>query len=211
MTPRFWWLARAFAQRFFAGFQLEPGSTEGLRKLEARGAVVYVMRYSSRLDYFLFNWLFLSEGIRLSCAANGIRFFYYRPLGKAFRLLFAGIVERLRRGSHPLRERQILRTRQILSEGGSLFLFLRTAKIGQRWRTRRGAVASGHSELDYLREVVDTCFAQPIPVALVPLALFWRKGSRPQRRFLNVFYGAPARPSSWTSDERMAASRWSSR
>jgi glycerol-3-phosphate O-acyltransferase len=195
MTPRFWWLARAFAQRFFTGFQLEPGSTEELRKLEARGAVVYVMRYSSRLDYFLFNWLFLSEGIRLSCAANGIRYFYYRPPGKAFRLLFAAIVERLRRGSHRVRERQIVRTRRILSEGGSLFLFMRTAKVGQRWRSRRGAVASGHSELDYLREVVDTCFAQPIPVALVPLALFWRKGSRRQRRFLNVFYGAPARPS----------------
>ncbi len=194
MTPRFGNLARAFGRRFFSGFRLGPGAAEELRKLEARGAVVYVMRYSSRLDYFLFNWLFVSDGIRLSSVANGIRFYYYRPLGEALRLLFTGTLARLRRGFHGMRERQILRTRQVLREGGSLFLFLRTDKIGQALRTRRGAVASGHSELDYLREVVDTCFAEPVPVALVPLALFWRKGSRRERRFLNVFYGAPARP-----------------
>jgi len=194
MTPRFGNLARVFGRRFFGGFKFGAGAVEGLHKLEARGAVVYVMRYSSRLDYFLFNWLFVSEGIRLSCAANGIRFYYYRPLGEALRLLFAGLLERLQRGFHAKRERQILRSRQILREGGSLFLFLRTDKIGQRLRTRRGAVASGHSELDYLREVVDTCFAEPLPVALVPLALFWHKGSRRERRFLNLFYGAPTRP-----------------
>ncbi len=74
MTPRFGRTARIFAGRFFSGFKLEPSEVEDLRKLEARGAVVYVMRYSSRLDYFLFNWLFVSEGIRLSSVANGIRF-----------------------------------------------------------------------------------------------------------------------------------------
>ncbi|MCZ6713836.1 MAG: 1-acyl-sn-glycerol-3-phosphate acyltransferase [Deltaproteobacteria bacterium] len=194
MTPRFGRTARAFAGRFFSGFKLEPSDAEELRKLEARGAVVYVMRYSSRLDYFLFNWLFVAQGIRLSSVANGIRFYYYRPLGQALRLLFKGMVERLRLGFNGMRERQIACTRQILREGGSLFLFLRTDKIGQGLRTRRGAVASGHSELDYLREVVDTCFVEPAPVSLVPLTLFWRKGSRRERRFLNVFYGAPSRP-----------------
>jgi glycerol-3-phosphate O-acyltransferase len=75
-----------------------------------------------------------------------------------------------------------------------MFLFLRTDKIRSRLRTRRGAVRSGHSELDYLREVVATTFEEGTPVYLVPLALFWRKGPRTRRRFLNVFYGAPERP-----------------
>ena len=198
MTPRFGGPARIFGQRFFRGFQLGTRAVDELRKLEGQGAVVYVMRYASRLDYFLFNWLFLSEGIRLSTAANGIRFYYYRTFGQAVRRFFSGNLERLRRGSHGMREQQIVRMRQIVREGGSFFLFLRTDKIGQGLRTRRGAVASGHSELDYLREVVDSCFAEPVPVALVPLALFWRKGSRRRRRFLNLFYGGPGRPSDTT-------------
>jgi glycerol-3-phosphate O-acyltransferase len=32
-------------------------------------------------------------------------------------------------------------------------------------------------------------------VAVVPIALFWRKGPRSERRFLNLAYGAPTRPS----------------
>ncbi len=195
MTPRFGRLAEAFARRFFASIHLEPGAADSLRVIEEQGAVVYVMRYSSRLDYFLFNWLFLARGIRLSSVANGIRFYYYRPLGEALRLLLRGLFDRLRLGPRGMRERQIVRMRRTLREGGSCFLFLRSAKIGQGLRTRRGRIASGHSELDYLREVVDVCFAEPVAVSLVPLALFWRRGSRHERRYLNVFYGAPARPS----------------
>ena len=32
-------------------------------------------------------------------------------------------------------------------------------------------------------------------LTVVPVALFWRKGPRNQRRFLNLAYGAPTRPS----------------
>jgi hypothetical protein len=55
-----------------------------LRGLEQPAAVVYVMRYASRLDYFLFNTLFLRGR---ACAsrrfANGIHFYYYQPLPRA--------------------------------------------------------------------------------------------------------------------------------
>ena len=52
------------------------------------------------------------------------------------------------------------------------------------------------SERDYLREV-DAAFNRPVPVSLVPLALFWRKGARPERPFLNLFYGGNERPTDW--------------
>ena len=66
MIPRFGGGARLFAERFFAGFRLNPREAKLLKELEGQGAVVYVMRYSSRLDYLLFNWLFLREGLRLA-------------------------------------------------------------------------------------------------------------------------------------------------
>jgi len=194
MTPRFGRTANLFARRFFAHFDFEVHDGERLTDLDGSGAVVYVMRYSSRLDYFLFNWLFLLRGIRLSSFANGIKFFYYRPFTEALRLLGQGIVERVRRGASGMRERSIVQIRQCVRDGGSAFLFLRTDKIRTRVRGKRGALREGRTELDYLREVVDTAFASDVPVSLVPLALFWRKGARPDRPFLNLFYGGNERP-----------------
>src|SRR5258705_7133716 len=87
MTPRFNLFFRWFARRYFRDFDLDDETVARLRELEQRGAVVYVMRYASRLDYFLFNTLFRREGLRLSGFANGIRFWYYRPLRDALRTL----------------------------------------------------------------------------------------------------------------------------
>lgn len=197
MTTRFGRLARAFAERFFANFRFDPSDVERLLELEQRGAVVYVMRYSSRLDYFLFNWLFLASGVRLSVFANGIRFFYYRPIGEALKLVVRRIGEMLFRGLLIRRRRASGRAREVTRSGQSMFLFLRTDKIRSRLLTRRGAVRTGYSELDQLREVVDACFEESTPVFLVPLVLFWRRGARPQRRLLNVLYGAARPTDTW--------------
>jgi glycerol-3-phosphate O-acyltransferase len=194
MAPRFGSLATLFGRRFFAGFGLKADEAARLRELGERGSVVYVMRYSSRLDYFLFNWLFLATGLELSSFANGIHFFYYRPLGEALRLLWRSASARLRLGRQGARNAELVGLRGLVREGGTAFLFLRSDKMGSRLRRRAKAVVAGRSELDYLREIVDTRFAHSQPVSLVPLALFWRKGARPQRPFLNLFYGGPERP-----------------
>ncbi len=90
MTPRFNLFLRWFARRFFAHFELAPETVSLLRDLETQGSVVYVMRYASRLDYFLFNALLLREGLGLSRFANGIRFYYYRPIWEALRTALRG-------------------------------------------------------------------------------------------------------------------------
>ena len=119
MTERFNWPLRAFARRYFRHFRLPDGDLERLRELEAAGSIVYVMRYASRLDYFLFNFLFRGEGLRLSQFANGIRFFYYRRFFDALRCWF--------RGGDRSPEAVRARVAGIVGEGQSLFLFLRTA------------------------------------------------------------------------------------
>jgi glycerol-3-phosphate O-acyltransferase len=85
MTPRFQLFFRWFAKRYFRLLHLDEATVARLRELEARGSVVYVMRYASRLDYFLFNALFARQGLRLSGFANGIRFWYYRPIAAGLR------------------------------------------------------------------------------------------------------------------------------
>ncbi len=188
MTPRFNFFFRWFARRFFSHFGLDEKSVAKLRELERRGSVVYVMRYASRLDYFLFNALFLREGLRLSRFANGIRFHFYRPLLELLRISLGR-----RDAVGPERDRSYVR--ELASSGQSFFLFLRTARLSSLLASREQVVAQGKSELDLLEEVVRGVWNSERPIQLVPLAIFWRKGPRSRRRFLNLFYGAQTRPS----------------
>jgi len=188
MTPRFNLLFRWFAKRFFGHFTLDDATVAKLRTLEAQGSVVYVMRYASRLDYFLFNTLFLRERLRLSGFANGVRFYYYRPLLAALR----GLVLRVRRQRGLDADRHDARA--LALAGCSQFLFLRTQRFGL-FAGRREAVEQGRHELDDLGEIVRGVWDSERRVSLVPLALFWRKGPRAERRFLNLAYGATTRPS----------------
>jgi glycerol-3-phosphate O-acyltransferase len=192
MTPRFNIPVRWFASRFFRHFDLDDATVEHLRKLESRGSIIYVMRYASRLDYFLFNVLFIREGLGLSKFANGIRFYYYRPLLHAIRLAWKRRGEWLR---EPGPEFSQAKLRALTLRGESSFLFLRTARMRWRLRTRRSAVEHGQSELNLLEEVVRTVWDSNRPVQVVPLALFWRRGPRSQQRFLNLSYGSSTRPS----------------
>jgi glycerol-3-phosphate O-acyltransferase len=192
MAPRFNLFLRFFARRFFRYFDLDDATVERLRELERQGSVVYVMRYSSRLDYFLFNTLFRREGLRLSSFANGIRFYYYRPLLEALRIVW-------RRPRGVSQDVELVRAREysrkLTNRGASFFLFLRTANLGSQLRGRKGAIEEAKSERDLLAEVVGAAWDTDRPVSVVPLALFWRKGPRARHRFFNLSYGAATRPS----------------
>jgi glycerol-3-phosphate O-acyltransferase len=190
MAPRYNLAFRSFSWRFFRDFRLDDATVERLRELERQGTVVYVMRYASRLDYFLFNTLFRRHGLRLSRFANGIRFWYYRPLLDVFRGLF-----RSRRESDGASDQERARrhARELSQAGESFFLFLRTARL--RLGSRRQVVLEGKAELDLLEEVVGSVWSSDRPVHVVPLAIFWRKGPRARHRFLNLFYGSATRPS----------------
>jgi hypothetical protein len=167
MTARFNLPFRWFARRYFRHFRLDEETLAQLRGLEERGSVVYVMRYASRLDYFLFNTLFRREGLRLSGFANGIRFYYYRPLLEAVRSFLRG-----RRIARQTGDGERIRgwIRELVLGGGSSFLFLRTARL--RGRGRRRASREGQAELDLLEEVVRVVWRSERPVHVVPLAIF---------------------------------------
>ncbi len=190
MAPRFNFFLRRFARRYFRHFELDPRAIEKLRELESRGSVVYVMRYSSRLDYFLFNTLFAREGLRLSSFANGIQFHYYRPLFEALR---TNILRWRLRTPDKVRDYGRDHARRLALEGQSFFLFLRTARLKSFLRGRRGAHRT--DELDLLSDVVRATWDTDRAVFFVPLALFWRKGPRTESRFLNLSYGSLTRPS----------------
>ncbi len=194
MSTRFNLPLRAFARRYFRHFDLDAETAERLRQLEERGSVVYVMRYASRLDYFLFNWVFLREGLRLSAFANGLSFYYYQPfvrgLTQWWKRRWMGRAKRVAAD----REREVEKTDAVLQSGESMFLFLRTTRARLLPFSRRAA-AERERENDLLAEVVKAAWDGQHEVYVVPLALFWRKGPRAEKRFLNLTYGSTNRPS----------------
>lgn len=191
MAPRFNIPVRWFGRRFFEHFNLSAASVHKLRELEQRGAVIYVMRYSSRLDYLLFNTIFLREGLRLSSFANGIRFFAYRSLWQGLRIRLRRKRGRSRAVEHGEDQSFV---RRLTKEGSSFFLFLRTQRLQTFWR---GLFKLRHrqDEFDLLQEVVREGWSGSTEIFIVPLSLFWRKGPRSPNRFLNLDYGSLSRPS----------------
>ena len=69
-------------------------------------------------------------------------------------------------------------------------MFLRTERLRSWLRGRRHVVTAERSDLDVLAEAVGAAWDGATPVAVVPIALFWRPGPRSERRFLNLAYGA---------------------
>jgi len=192
MTPRFNFFFAWFARRFFGHFDIDDQAVAQLRALEERGAVVYVMRYSSRLDYLLFNTLFLREGLRLSSFANGIHFAIYRPIWQSIRQALVRKRGRSRAVVHGEHQQVV---RRLTREGSSFFLFLRTERLRTFWR---GLWRMRHrqDEIDLLQEVVREAWTSDHEVFVVPLSIFWRKGPRRgPNRFLNLDYGSLSRPS----------------
>ncbi len=192
MTERFNVFFRFFARRYFRHFRLDDEVVARLKALEARGSVVYVMRYASRLDYFLFNALFLRHGLRLSSFANSIRFYFYRPFREFIPILFRLRWGRPREVEH-VEDREAVRRE--VRKGRSLFIFLRTQRLKSFLRRRKTGQRA--DELDLIGEVVRAVREEDsgVEVFVVPLAIFWRKGPRTERRFLNVDYGSLTRPS----------------
>jgi len=195
MAPRFNLFFRLFARRFFSHVELPPEQVARLRELEDEGAVVYVMRYASRLDYFLMNELFRRHGLRLSGFANGIHFYYYWPLFEALRRGLRRVAGLRRLSLRADRGEGLDYARNLVRAGQSIFLFLRTARVRSWFRGRREAVELGRGDLDVVEEVVRSSWKADRPVAVVPVALFWRKGPRAERRYLNLAYGSGQRPS----------------
>jgi glycerol-3-phosphate O-acyltransferase len=191
MTPRFNFFFRWFAKRYLRHFDLGDEASGRLRELEKRGSIVYVMRYSSRLDYLLFNTLFLREGLRLSSFANGIYFTIYRPVLEIIRSLLSRKRGRSRAVEH---EEDQHKVRQLSQGDASLFLFLRTQRLQTFWRGLWN-LRHRQDEFDLIQEVVREVRNGGKEVYVVPLSLFWRKGPRTGNRFLNLDYGSLSRPS----------------
>lgn len=191
MHARFNFVARWFSRRYFGGLRFDDDTVARLRELEAKGTVLYAMRYASRLDYFLLNALLLRHDLRLSDFSNGIRFDYYASLWRSLRLRYAT----WRSGDLFRRNVDRVDLVDLFETPRSLFVFLRTERLRAWLRGRRHVASLRRSDREILDCALEEVLGRRGCVTVVPVALFWRKGPRNARRFLNLAYGSPTRPS----------------
>jgi len=209
MCRRFGWLPRRFARLAFRHVRVDPGDIERLQRLAGEGTVVYVMRYTSVVDYFLINYLLLRERLPLARFANGISSLWLRPLGDVAAILWAGMRSAHLFGKEVRRFRERDLVAQLTTHGRSVLLFIRSRRTALG-RPRPGTptrdVARG---TDYLREIVHGLWDKDQPVFLVPLAIFRGSGLRRRgSRLASFVYSVHEAPS---DVKRMVTYVWNAR
>lgn len=169
------WIGRSL----FRFVRVDQAAIERIRALGQRGAVVYVMRHRSWIDFLLASFVLEREGLPAPEFVNHGGAIWLRPL----RAVARAIVGRLL--AAPVRRRELRqfeardRCRRLVEGGRPVLLFMRGRPPGIRiFFRRREALTSLNTGSDYLREIVHHLWSSPHEVSLVPLAVFRGRGMR---------------------------------
>ncbi len=184
MLERFGLLARFLRRIVFAHVGVRPELVERVRQLASQGAVIYVMRYRSTIDYLLVNAVLQREGLPLARFAPGVSTRWWRPLGEMLR----GLLRRERRAV----ESDAEACARLVAAGQPVLVFMRSHTVAGR---RRRALAAARLGPQFLREVVRAAAAVPRPAFLVPIAIFRGTGfHKRESRFATLLYSVQEAP-----------------
>ncbi len=208
MCRRFGLLPRWFAHLAFRHVRIDAGDIDRLHRLAGEGTVVYVMRYTSLIDYFLVNYVLLRERLPLARFANGVSSLWLRPLRDVVAILWSGMRTAHLFGKEIRRFRERDLVAQLTAHGRSVLLFIRSRRANFARRARRGA-RDGARGADFLREIVHGLWGKEQPIFLVPLAIFRGSGLRRKgSRLASFVYSVHEAPS---DVKRMVTYLWNAR
>jgi glycerol-3-phosphate O-acyltransferase len=194
--PRFNLLTDWLCRRLFASIRLTPTAVEHIRDLAQRGAVVYVMRHRSWIDYLLVYYVLRREGLPLPEFVNDLSLWFLRPLSAMVR----GAWRRLRKTrlfGRELREyEERSRCQRLVAAGRPVLLFLRARPPrGSVRRQRKRALRRVRTGSDYLREIVHHLWTSGGEVSLVPVAVLRGRGMRrKESRLATLVYSVQEMP-----------------
>ncbi len=174
-------LFRFLGRRIFGKDKaLDEAQAERLRRLGEQGAVVYVMRTRSLLDYLLFNHLFLGAGAPLARFANGVDTTLFRGFGRWVK----GRVRRLlgREDDPP----PVAQLEQAVAEDGAALLFMKVRRLTAEKQQRPADPA-------FIERLVELQASQDRPIHLVPQHISWpRKPPSKRRSWADILFGDQA-------------------
>ncbi|MBX3185606.1 MAG: 1-acyl-sn-glycerol-3-phosphate acyltransferase [Labilithrix sp.] len=175
--------------RFFENIGVDETWADEVRRAEARGTVVYVLRNLSFVDFLALDYLTKRLGLPQVRFANDLGLWVLEPLGR-------GWLSALR----PRRESDdVRRLRQAIDGGSSAALFLKrppTLLDPPPVARERGGIARtlptrGKTEGDlFLRSILDAQRARDEPILLVPQVFVWTRAPDAQKHnALDALFG----------------------
>lgn len=172
-------LAALVCRWLMSHVRVDPQAVDRLRRLAARGPIVFVMRYRSLVDYLLVSYVCLREGLEVPEFANNVSILLLRPV----KVIASTLWRRLRAwrffGRELRRFRDRDRCQRLVAQNQSVLIFMRYRSSGIRpFGLSRRAVSEARTGTDYLREIVHRLWDKDQHVALVPIAVLRGKGFR---------------------------------
>ena len=175
--------------------RMDSASVERIRALAGRGAVVYVLRQRSWVDYLLVTYVLEREGLPAPSFANDMRAVWMRPFSAMLRAMWVGFSQ-LRPRSQELRgfaDRE--HCRHLVAQRHPVLLFVRGRKPRLRFGRRRRLIGYHHGR-DYIREIVHHHWQSEEEVFFVPLAPLRGRGMRrKESRLAALIYSLQETPS----------------
>lgn len=158
---------------------MASSAVDHVRALAQRGAVVYVMRQRSLVDYLLVYYVLRREGLPVPEFVNDLSLLLLRPLG----YLLGNAWRRLRRHAPLSRELRAFEDRdyctRLVARGRPVLIFLRRRPPRLRVLFRRSkALGRARTGSDYLREIVHQLWTSDAEVSFVPVAVLRGRGMR---------------------------------
>ena len=188
--PRFSWPVDWLCQRMFAAIRIAPSAVEHVSELTQRGAVVYVMRQRSWVDYLLVVYVLRREGLPVPEFVNDLSMAWLRPVSQMLR----GAWRRLRRTRlfasqlRAFEERD--RCARLVAHRRPVLVFLRgrVPRMRLRFRRRR-ALGRARAGSDY------QLWTSGEEVSLVPVAVLRGRGMRrKESRLATLVYSVQEMP-----------------
>lgn len=182
MLPKFGFLLRLFANRYFNRVRVERDDVERLSALHKEGTVVYVLPSTSVLDTLVLNHIFLREKLPVARTLGGIGLLAVWPL---LRVALYGLRRLLpgRAAALP----PLLEFEESLRAGGPALLYVK--------RPTQFIFGGKHILKPYLEVLLKVQAEQERPIFLVPQLIVWRNlPARPNPTLMDQVFGDPDAP-----------------
>jgi glycerol-3-phosphate O-acyltransferase len=179
-------LLRFTLDPFFKRVTVNPRHLERLRELAAQGALVYVLKYRSHLDFLFFNRRYQELGVVAPEVAFDLKLWMWQPLSHLVQIISAAInyFTRRRAWPNPFRDGYFLKMLQ--DRRGSLLFLVDQVGFRQRFLRPRE---------DPLRHLLELQMQLDFPIFLVPQMVMYEKAPfRENKGLWQQFFGDSENP-----------------
>ncbi|MBI4642227.1 MAG: 1-acyl-sn-glycerol-3-phosphate acyltransferase [Deltaproteobacteria bacterium] len=171
---------------FFSRVTVHPRQRERLQELAHQGALVYVLKYRSHLDFLFFNRRYQDLGIVAPEVAFDLNLWMWQPFSHLLQIISAALDYFTRRRSWPNPFQDSYFQRMLQEKRGSLMFLVDQVGFRQRFLKPRE---------DPIRHLLEIQAGLDFPIFLVPQMVIYEKDpGREDKSIFQLFFGDSENP-----------------